>query len=432
MISPPRRLCFGSLLFLLGLSGVSAQQPGGYHESLATSISLVTEYNGSERPIGSVQYLQRTSFSIYPLLPAVFFAPGSTVIPERYIRTTVQSPSEQGSDPAARFDDIHGSMLDTYHTILDILGERMARIPGSRLTITGCSGSAGGGTAGIEVAHGRAIAVREYLAQRWGIERSRLPMVDRQLPLRPSNPRDNDGVEENHRVEFTADPPTLLDPVRRLDTVAELQPGKVWFLVRAEGAVARWKLSVLRNSDEVRTFEGVGSPPRRIDWPVNDDIAALTAGGRITYSIATYDSSGASVAAGPYGFYAERRRVGAADPAGYLNGGSNGAARSRGALLYRYGEREPMGVERSSADQMRNLLGPVGPVTVTGYTDRTGSAAFNARLARDRARIAATLVGRGESSARSYGEERPPFDNSLPEGRCYSRLVTVETGTPPP
>lgn len=411
---------------VLGAAGVAAQETGGYHESLVAGISLVADYNGSERPIGSVQYVQRTTFSIYPLLPAVFFAPGSVDIPERYVRTTAAAAPPGG----VRFDDIRGSMLDTYHTILDIIGERMSRIPGSRLTIAGCAGSGTGDAAGMELARGRAIAVREYLAQRWRIERDRLPITTRALPNRPSNPRDSDGVAENHRVEFTADPPTLLDPVRKLDTVSELQPSKVWFQVRAEGAVARWKVTILRNGEEVRAFESLGKPPRKIDWEVQNDIGALTAGGRVTYMLNLYDSNNAAVTSGPYGFYAERRKVGAADPVIYLGSVDVEANRSRGALLYRYGEREPTGVERSSAEQMRNLLGPVGPVTVTGYTDRTGSAAFNERLARERARIAATLVGRGESSARSYGEERPPFDNSLPEGRCYSRLVTIETGMP--
>ncbi len=69
-------------------------------------------------------------------------------------------------------------------------------------------------------------------------------------------------------------------------------------------------------------------------------------------------------------------------------------------------------------------------VTVAGYTDSTGSAAFNQKLSERRAStVAMYLNGRGVAKERlaaiGYGEQHPVASNSTAEGRAKNRRVEI-------
>ncbi|MBZ5565264.1 MAG: OmpA family protein [Acidobacteriia bacterium] len=77
-------------------------------------------------------------------------------------------------------------------------------------------------------------------------------------------------------------------------------------------------------------------------------------------------------------------------------------------------------------------IAPVDRVTITGYTDRTGNAAHNLELSRNRARAVADAVVL-EDSQRSgiagLGMSVLLYNNNLPEGRFYCRTVNVVVRT---
>lgn len=67
---------------------------------------------------------------------------------------------------------------------------------------------------------------------------------------------------------------------------------------------------------------------------------------------------------------------------------------------------------------------------VTGYTDSTGSPAYNLKLSQDRAdSVKAYLVERGVAASRigtkGYGEEKPIADNNTAAGRAQNRRVEI-------
>ena len=65
-----------------------------------------------------------------------------------------------------------------------------------------------------------------------------------------------------------------------------------------------------------------------------------------------------------------------------------------------------------------------------GHTDSTGDAAYNMTLSQKRANavaqyLQASGVAAGRFTVKAYGETRPMFDNSTPDGRAKNRRVEV-------
>jgi len=90
---------------------------------------------------------------------------------------------------------------------------------------------------------------------------------------------------------------------------------------------------------------------------------------------------------------------------------------------------------QNTLDTVANSLRqyPDSLIDVYGYTDSTGSDAFNQRLSEQRAQaVAYYLTSRGVSSARirsqGFGEDPSYFvgDNSTPEGRSLNRRVEIK------
>ncbi len=74
-------------------------------------------------------------------------------------------------------------------------------------------------------------------------------------------------------------------------------------------------------------------------------------------------------------------------------------------------------------------------ITVRGYTDNTGSAAYNQRLSEDRANsVANYLIRSGVPASRiqavGYGLNNPVASNATPEGRAQNRRVEISINPP--
>jgi outer membrane protein OmpA-like peptidoglycan-associated protein len=76
---------------------------------------------------------------------------------------------------------------------------------------------------------------------------------------------------------------------------------------------------------------------------------------------------------------------------------------------------------------IRDRIQPNSTVTITGYTDRLGDAAYNQQLAENRAATVARTLGTG--TAQGVGQA-DLYDSSLPEGRLYTRTVNIVIETP--
>ncbi len=73
---------------------------------------------------------------------------------------------------------------------------------------------------------------------------------------------------------------------------------------------------------------------------------------------------------------------------------------------------------------------PETNVVIVGHTDSSGSNAYNMTLSEKRAKsVTQFFIGQGLASSRFttqwFGEEKPEYDNSTPEGRAKNRRVNV-------
>jgi len=94
---------------------------------------------------------------------------------------------------------------------------------------------------------------------------------------------------------------------------------------------------------------------------------------------------------------------------------------------------KPEGKERLKADreEAQADLSRADRVKITGYTDNTGSADYNAKLSQQRAEavrdyLSSIGVDPKKMEASGAGEAKPIADNTAKEGRAKNRRVEIE------
>ena len=84
---------------------------------------------------------------------------------------------------------------------VNIIGSRMREHPEATLRLVGTNSDEGAEQADTALSRSRAVSVRDYLAGTWGIAANRMRIEARNLPEKPSNIGEIDGIQENRRVE---------------------------------------------------------------------------------------------------------------------------------------------------------------------------------------------------------------------------------------
>jgi outer membrane protein OmpA-like peptidoglycan-associated protein len=69
-------------------------------------------------------------------------------------------------------------------------------------------------------------------------------------------------------------------------------------------------------------------------------------------------------------------------------------------------------------------------VIVTGYSDIIGNEDYNLKLSERRAKETGKALGAENIEIQALGNSKLLYDNSLPEGRFYSRTVEIVIETP--
>ncbi len=173
------------------------------------AIKVSVPHSDEEKPMIVVKRTEDPQWTA--LLPALFFDnPGDWMIPERYILFGSPAETREYADSNGVEEGSWGYSLPKYYEILNILGNRMLRYPAATLALRGCYSFEGGESA--KVARERALVVREYLTNIWGVDTVRLPLlpVERRADTLSSNPIQAEG----RRVDFVTETPELLEPVR--------------------------------------------------------------------------------------------------------------------------------------------------------------------------------------------------------------------------
>jgi outer membrane protein OmpA-like peptidoglycan-associated protein len=407
----------------------SGVQTGG--RELSASLSVVgVERDGKEIADVIFRVEEFLSTNLRPLLPYVFFEQDSDNIPERYERL---SPREiEGFD----VDKLHNfEMLETYHHILNIIGQRMRAHPQAQLAITGCNDNTSAGERGnLSLSYRRAKATRDYLSGIWKIDTSRMPIQIRNLPATPtvSNTKmyELEVMQENRRVEFASDTWEILEPIKTSDTVRTVSPPIVRFRPRVAlpvGKVKEWQISVGQQGKTLKVFAGKGDIPATLDWNIAENQATVPrAPTPLEYTMDVTDEFGnrlAATGAAPVEQITLQRK---------RRERMNDKEVDRYSLiLFDFDKSNLTTAQNRIASFIKRQIQPQADVRITGYTDYTNPLDYSLRLSKARARETASALDRIRSAeVRGLGKTVLLYDTEIPEGRFYCRTVTIVVETP--
>lgn len=391
----------------------------------------VTEQGLKDTILARSQTVQQTE--VHALLPYVFFEKDSAVIPDRYLRVDrrdVRFFEEEKID--------RGSTMNVYYNLLNIIGQRLRKNRRTEITITGCIGQF---ESDSTLAIRRAEAVRDYLRDTWRIRENRLSVVARALPPNPSLSEVDtlEGDAENQRVELYSSDLLVLAPVRLPDTLL-LQPAGIIRLLPpppdqpdSVADLESWQVDVAIGDTVIRrAVTGYGAPPQQIDFTLEDRPDLARHGPvEITSELIILDS------------LFEKRRELSSNSVWFVEEGDFEVKRNvedgkyvdrYNLLLYSFDSAGVFDFSRQAGAVMRERMTPESRITVIGHTDRIGLPPYNRKLSKRRAQVAAGILGLDSTSATivGMGEKELLYDNDVPEGRYFSRTVTVIIETPIP
>lgn len=391
---------------------------------LAASVKAFgIEADGTTRDVATIRSEEFISSQLVPLLTYIFFDKNSSQIPSRYHHLS--------RDEAASYQlptSLKTKTFDVYHNALNIIGRRMKLHPKSVVTITGCNNNDAEEKNNRALSRQRADAVATYLTTVWGIEPNRLRTSARNLPQQPTSATEEGGTEENQRVEISSDTWELIEPIALLDTVRVVDPTRVRFVpdVQADAGVANWKLEAKQNNALLTMFQGT-SKPEASDWSIDPATIDVKSGSRkVEYTLMVRDAEGQVVTtpvqeiAVDHLTIQKKRTERIADK----------EIDRYNLILFDFDQTALSPSNQRIATIVKQRLNPNSTITVTGYTDRIGDAEYNRKLSESRALSTLTSLGITTATTRGVGEEELLYDNSLPEGRFYSRTVSIYVETP--
>lgn len=396
-----------------------ARYPTGPVAGIDASIRAVgLDEDGNEIPNVTLRLEEFTTTRMRPLLNYIFFDADTSELPYRY--------RAFAPDALERFqiDQLSGTTtLEMYQHALHIIGRRMQQYPDATLTLIGTNSNDGAEKGNIDLSRRRAEAVRDYLNRMWSVDMSRMRVELRNLPDKPSNINDPDGIEENRRVEINASDPRILEPVVTTEVERTSNPPIVRFYpgAIADAGVDVWTIRARQDGRTLREISGVGTPPPTIDWNLERDQAAIPKGSEpMQYELQVSDRNGQSYIT-PLGeiplnqiTIATKRQERIADR----------EIDRFSLILFDYNSADLSAANRRNVDIIKGRITPMSKVTIQGYTDRIGDPAHNLQLSNNRAQATSRAIGFPNAKVTGRGETAL-HDNDLPEGRFYSRTVNV-------
>ncbi|MFM8771275.1 MAG: OmpA family protein, partial [Candidatus Kapaibacterium sp.] len=275
----------------------------------------------------------------------------------------------------------------------------------------------------------RALVVRNYLVDTWTIQASRIAVEQRGLPTQVSNESDPDGPAENRRVEISSSDPSILSAVASNDTMRVFDPPAVRFNldVSSGSRLKSWTLFVSESDHIIKTFHGSGAPPANVDWRIAEQARFIPLGTRnLDFMLVVQDSNGTVIPTETGSIPVSEVTI--ADKRS--GGGTDKSVDRFSLILFGFDESDVTPDQQPIISSIKKRITPTSTVSITGYTDRSGTDDYNKRLSEQRARAVSTALSVPRSTVTGQGETLPLYDNETPEGRFYSRTVEVIVETP--
>ncbi len=400
------------------------------------------------------------STNMRPLLNYVFFDEGKAEIPARYTRLG------QAEKAKFRYDLLHNqNSLETYYQVMNIYGKLAEENPDFALSIVGCHS---GGQEEIEndsLALARAQSVADYLTKVWKVPAERLLVSvseNRGLPETPTKAGFDDDLayanEENRRVEINIDSTYFqrISPISTVDTILSYSYSRLTFYPKVLGGipVKNYSLKLYRRDEIMGRAEGETAPPKEIVLNMNMLSSELYRDPvNLKYEFRVRSTKG------------QECRVGGEIPV--VIAMKDSTIEKASLILFEFNKYELKYSNSRIIDLVQKQIKNGAHVTISGFADVIGDSAFNRKLSIQRAiNTAGQLFGHDFSTGnddffdnydtneffekrpvnietasgekkniyltlRGMGEKLPLiYPNDIPEGRFYSRTVTIEIKNP--
>lgn len=361
----------------------------------------------------------------FPMLNYIFFDEGSSQVASRY----QQFPTAE--DARAYFkgttDRRSEKLLNLYRESLNIIGARLSANPTARITLVGNTSNSGTERNALDLAQRRAETIKQYFTRIWNIAPDRIKTQARLLPEKPSPSTIAQGKAENRRVEIIATDERITDPivVTNLEHLATPSEIKLRVRINAEAGVRHSTATISIAGTELVRYEGTGLA-RQKAWTVTEEALSAPVDS-LDLRLEVTDSAGNTVVA--TGSIPLQRRL---------------AERERPETLERYSlvlfgfDDDVLGAKNERIVRMiGETFKRLQPerITIIGYTDELGNPAHNDELSRRRAEAASEALEKALRNLRipvpprtvieGRGSRQILYDNTLPEGRFFSRTVNV-------
>jgi outer membrane protein OmpA-like peptidoglycan-associated protein len=372
----------------------------------------------------------------FPLRNYVFFEEGSAEIPNRYVVLTKEQAANfkeeqlQDVQPKSVTGRSHRQMT-VYYNILNILGDRMRRSPGTSISLSGASEKGPG--------HGKARAemIKRYLADAFGIDSLRIttegrdkPRIPSEVPgatkelelLRPGDARvDIESNSSEMMIQVGGGPHYMLKPVQIVMVVEDPLDSQVLFNVAgAKAMLASWSLEITDKEGKVQRY---GPSTRDRENISGNVILGDRAEGDYKIVMLGQTKSGKSVKK-ETSVHLVRRDEPVKEAV-------------RFSILFDFDQSKTIAsYEKFLTDVVTPLIPDNGMVVIEGFTDIIGDEEYNDNLSRERVQDTRSIIERAiEKNGKigitfdtyGFGEnlQYAPFDNFLPEERFYNRTVII-------
>ncbi len=395
---------------------------------------------------------QVASIQLHPLLNYVFFDMGEATWAKRYI--LFKSPEETKGFTDER---VPGGTLDKYYHVLNIFGYRLNKNPNAKIKIVGCTDNNTMGYSSAELkpdlAKNRATIVYNYFKDIWKIDPSRMELTwqTKNLPERPSNPKDSLGIVENRRTEILCEDWEVIKPILDKDPKVFPQPEEMTFTMKNgidDQLVTKRRIVITNNDKDWNTLTEIGKTDASTKWdwqntkseyPDTNSRTGISGTNKNVYNLTPYkaklivtSSTGQECESLPITIPVKY----AATECGAVGKGADSTLENYNLILFPFNSAEagPRN-ERILGDYVFPRCFASSVVDIVGHTDIVGMYDANKKLSINRAKTAETGVRtktKGVAILKSdgVGEDNPIYDNQLPEGRFYNRTVSIQIRTP--
>jgi OOP family OmpA-OmpF porin len=407
-----------------------------YEKTIPKEVNITANLTGDIENVKQIVIEELEMEEGFPLLPYVFFDKGQSELKNtsQKLRYAIQTDDRVWNydDMTYNFkeDSLEWRTLEIHKDLLNIVGSRMKANPNANITVVGTNNNTGVEKQNIALSEKRANSVKNYLVNNWGINSSRIKTKSRNLPAIPGNPDTPDGLVENQRAEIESDDYEILKPVFLKDIIKVSNPPIV--NIKPEVSTSEdnnkvdYNLSIKQDDNILRLVnkDSIGQngydwnvleePQPLLDKPIDVELIATDQYGNKATDIKSTEVEQLTI---------KKKRFELKD---------DNRIEKFALIVFDYDKSELSDRHKKVLDEIKSRIKPNSKITIEGYTDRTGSAAYNKKLAKRRAEEVKKYIGSNidNISLKSIGEDKLLYNNNIPQGRNYSRTVLVKIITP--